>query len=157
MSRTDVPDAGLRAVARVRAIRERDSLLGLQTSLAEEQQAQQRVIGLEGRLATWSAPEGATSTFLAARAAGLALAVEARLAHTAAETAHTFTLASQDHWRRDKTRLSAVERLLERRATERRAEAARREARESDELASVRWLRDHAVEGPHSTPQDATS
>jgi hypothetical protein len=144
-------DAGLRAVARVRAIRERDSLLGLQASLAEEQQAHQRVLGLEGRLAGWSAPEGATSTFLAARAAGMALAVEARLARTAAETAHTFTLASQDHWRRDKTRLSAVERLLERRAAERRAEADRRDARESDELASVRWLRDHV------TPQEVPS
>ena len=145
-------DAGLRAVARVRAIRERDSLLGLQASLAEEQQAHQRVLGLEDRLAGWSAPEGATSTFLAARAAGMALAVEARLARTAAETAHTFTLASQDHWRRDKTRLSAVERLLDRRAAERRAEAARLDARESDELASVRWLRDHTT-----TPQEETS
>ena len=143
-------DAGLHAVARVRAIRERDSMLGLQASIAEEQQAQQRVVDLESRLASWSAPEGTTSAFLAARASGLALAHEARLARTAAETAHTFTLASQDHWRRDKTRLSAVERLLERRATERRAEAARREARESDELASVRWLRDHVA------PQEAT-
>ena len=151
MSRVE-HDAGLRAVARVRAIRERDSLLGLQASLAEEQQAQERVVGLEGRLASWSAPEGTTSAFLAARASGLALAQEARLARTAARTAHTLTLASQDHWRRDKTRLSAVERLLERRAAERRAESARREARESDELASVRWLRDHTP-----TPQEATS
>lgn len=144
-------DAGLHAVARVRAIRERDSLLGLQASRAEEQQAQQRVVDTESRLASWSAPEGTTSAFLAARASGLALAHEARLARTAAETARTFTLASQDHWRRDKTRLSAVERLLEQRATERRAEAARREARESDELASVRWLRDHM------TPQEVPS
>lgn len=146
MSRT-THDAGLHAVARVRAIRERDSLLGLQASLAEEQQAQQRVVAMDQRLATWSAPTGTTSAFLAARASGLALAHGASLARTAAETAHTFTLASQDHWRRDKTRLSAVERLLERRADERRAEAARREAREADELASVRWLRDHTTMG----------
>ena len=146
MSRTH-HDAGLQAVARVRAIRERDSLLGLQASLAEEQRVLQQVAATESRLASWSSPEGATSTFLAARASGLALAQEASMARAAAETAHTFTLASQDHWRRDKTRLSAVERLLERRAAERRAENARREARESDELASVRWLRDHTTVG----------
>ena len=138
-------DAGLRAVARVRAIRERDSMIGLRSSLVEEQQARQRVTGSQARLSSWSAPDGATLAFLAARASGQALAIEASLAHTAAETAHTFTLASQDHWQRDKTRLSAVELLLERRADERRADAARREARESDELASVRWLRDYSA------------
>lgn len=144
-------DAGLRAVARVREIRQRDSLLGLRTSMAEEQQAQARVGELETRLAGWYAPDGNPTAFLAAHAAGRALAVEAELARTAAATAHRFTLASLDHWQRDKARLSAVELLLERRAEERRAEALRRETREADELASVRWLRERTTD-PTTTP-----
>ena len=59
----------------------------------------------------------------------------------AARRARTITESAREHWQRDKTRLSAVELLLERRAEERRAELRRREVRELDDIAAQRWQR----------------
>lgn len=48
------------------------------------------------------------------------------------------------HWVQDRTRLKAVELLLERRAEERRAEAVRREDRELDDVSARLWSRNAA-------------
>ena len=135
------PDAGMRAVARVRGVRERDSRLGLRRAVADEREAWRRVAAVEERLASARATDGHLASFLAVRAAGAALAHEARLARESADTAHTVAESAREYWQRDKTRLSAVELLLERRAEARRAERVRREVAELDDLASVRWTR----------------
>jgi flagellar export protein FliJ len=65
----------------------------------------------------------------------------------AVAAARTVSASAREHWQRDKTRLSAVELLLERRAEERRAERARREARELDDVVAQRWLRRRTTGG----------
>jgi len=149
-STSEHPDAGMRAVARVRGVREQDSRLGLRRAAADEREALRRLQAADAQLtlhrpSTATAHSMGTASFLAIRAGAAAMASEAQLARESLATATTVTTAARAHWQRDKTRLSAVELLLERRADERRAERARREAAEIDDIVSVRWL--HARRG----------
>ena len=134
-------DAGMRAVARVRGVREQDSRLGLGRAFDDEREAVRRHAAVCEQLAATPVPEGSLAGFLAGRAAGQRLATETSLARDGVEAARTVTTAAREHWRRDHTRLAAVELLLERRAEVRRAERARREAAEIDDLVAARWLR----------------
>ena len=148
MSRRTLHDPGLRAVARVRGVREQDSRLGLQQAVAEEHEAGRHLTLLEDRLASADDGTGADlATFLAVRVGHQALAADIARSRMAVAAARTVTASARDHWQRDKTRLSAVELLLERRAEERRAERARREARELDDVVAQRWLRRRATGG----------
>ena len=140
MSQDEHPDAGMRAVARVRGVREQDSRLGLRRAATDELEAVRRVAAVEEQLATTTAFDGDLAAFLAVRATGQALAHEAQLAKQAAASAGIVTTAAREHWQRDKTRLSAVELLLERRAEARRAERARREAAEVDDIVAARHV-----------------
>ena len=141
-------DAGMRAVARVRGVREQDSRLGLQQAVAEEHEAGRHLTLLEDRLASAEDSTGADlATFLAVRVGHQALAADIARSRMAVATARTVTASARDHWQRDKTRLSAVELLLERRAEERRAEQARREARDLDDVVAQRWLRRRTTGG----------
>lgn len=136
------PDAGMLAVARVRGVREQDSRLGLRRAVDDEREAARRLDAVRERLdAAEVAPHGSLAGFLTARATGTALAEETALADTALGVAGTVRAAARDHWQRDRTRLAAVELLLERREEARRAERARREAAEIDDLVAARWLR----------------
>lgn len=135
------PDAGMRAVARVRGVREHDSRLGLRRAVDDEREAGRRLSALEDRLAGTGPADGDVGSFLLARAAARALASETSAARAALGAAGTVTTAARTHWQRDRTRLSAVELLLERRAEERRSERERRERAEVDDLVSARWLR----------------
>jgi len=136
------PDAGMLAVARVRAVRERDSRLGLMQAMEEQRRRQTYLADLGRRLDEALRFDGGTvASFLNVRAGYQALAEEIATATADLESARTITDSARDHWRRDKTRLSAVELLLERRADERRAERARLEARELDDIAGQRWQR----------------
>lgn len=139
MTRGEHPDAGMLAVARVRGVREQDSRLGLRQAAADEREAWRRVSALEEQLAQARPVDGDLASFLAVRTAGQALAHEVGQARQAATAARTVVVAAREHWQRDKTRLSAVELLLERRAEARRAERARREAAELDDIVSARW------------------
>lgn len=138
------PDAGMLAVARVRGVREQDSKLGLRRAVEDEREAARRLDAVRARLGTAEiAPDGSLAGFLSARAAGTALAQETALADAALGVAGTVRAAAREHWQRDRTRLAAVELLLERRQEARRVERARREAAEIDDLVAARWLRAH--------------
>lgn len=136
------PDAGMRAVARVRGVREQDGRLGLARAAADEREAARRLQAVRDRLAALSDPAVADpAAYAASRAAASSVAIELATARAALASAGTVTAAAREHWQRDKTRLSAVELLLERRAEERRAEQLRRERAEVDDLVATRWLR----------------
>lgn len=152
MSARDV-DRGLRAVGRVRAVRERDSRIGLQQALAEREERRTRLAHLEQQLATDPAWEqGDTSSFLAHRTALLGLGEAVTGAREQVEAAGRIAETAHAHWSGDKVRLAAVESLLERRAQARRAERAHREATELDDIAAQGWSRRRADASPTDTP-----
>lgn len=135
-------DRGLRAVSRVRDVRERDSRIGLQQAMQEEASLQARVAELDETLRTHGAfVSGDMTQFVALRQSLEVLREVATEARQEADSAATVTASARAHWLRDKTRLSAVEGLLERRADERRAEAQTKETHELDDVAGRLWLR----------------
>lgn len=135
-------DRGLLAVRRVRDVRERDSLTGLQQAVAERRAAGTRVGDLRRRLtAADRAATGSTAAFLAARAGLQTLTAALRQAESAWEASRVLTESARAQWSADRARLEAIDLLLSRRAAQRRAEAARAEARQLDELAAQRWQR----------------
>jgi flagellar protein FliJ len=135
-------DPGLRAVARVRDVRERDSRLGLQQALREQRVLQVRLDGLHEQMqAQATFDRGDVRAFVAARLAIESLRAAATELRQEVDTAAVLTATARAHWLHDKTRLSAVEGLLERRADERRAEAATKQAHELDDIAGQLWLR----------------
>jgi flagellar export protein FliJ len=142
-----VHDSGLRVVARVRSVREQDSRLGLVTALAEEEAARSRVADLELQLASVGTHEAGSLTAFAARQRAVAALSQALCtARDAWDNTQLVALAARDRWHNDRTRLAAVESLLERRADARLVELRRRESRELDALAEELWRRGRAKE-----------
>jgi flagellar export protein FliJ len=136
---------GMRAVERVRGVREQDSRAGLQQALAEQRLHEARVAELRGRLEGGSVFEsGSAGSFLVLRASLDALSAAVRSAEFDVTASRTVSEAAYAQWALDRARLAAVEALIERRAEATRAEAARREARELDEIAVQRWQRREA-------------
>lgn len=132
----------MRAVARVRSVREQDSRIGLQQALLEQRRLETRTNELRGQLERTDAfAAGSAASFLALRASLEAVGQVLHRSEADAAASRTVSEAAYARWQQDKTRLSAVEMLLERRAGIRRADAARREARDLDEVAAQRWLR----------------
>lgn len=143
-------DRGLAAVARVRSVREQESQRTLQRALATLRDRQGDLAAVHAQVSAAASMEadlfGADRLSEPGRLLALRVTVthlsglvgEAQQAVAAAE--RTVEIA-RSQWEQDKTRLTAVERLLERRLAERRAELARAHARESDELASAGWIR----------------
>jgi flagellar export protein FliJ len=133
---------GLRAVARVRRVREQDSRAGLQQAIREVGEAQSRLSSLESRLAAGVGSDvDDVSTFVAARTHLLAVERAATAAQAGLVTARNLAHSAQAHWQHDKSRLEAIEMLQERRADEARAEEQRTEARELDEISTQLWVR----------------
>lgn len=148
MSARNQGDAGMRAVARVRAVREQDSRVGLQQALHEQRAHEERVTELRGRLERAdSFATGSVGTYLALRTSLESLGAVLRSAEADAAVGRTISEAAYRHWQQDKARLSAVEVLLEHRAAARRAEAVRVEARDLDEIAARIWQRRRAGDG----------
>ena len=142
MARDTDPDAGMRAVARVRGVREQDSRLGVARAAADERESARRLEAVVARLASASAPPVADpGAYAVARRAAAALAADVTASRAALASAATLATLAREHWQRDRTRLSAVELLLERRAEHRRAERLRRERVEVDDLVAARWMR----------------
>lgn len=141
-ARTHRADRGLAAVARVREVRETDSRIGLQQVLAEQAALDARLAALTDGLTAAAVPAVSTPGALVAQRAALAGA-GLLVGETRAELATTEVVAAEARarWGADKARLAAVEHLLEARSARRRTEAARREAREADDLAAQRWAR----------------
>ncbi|TWG98620.1 flagellar export protein FliJ [Nocardioides sp. J9] len=140
MSRVHHDDRGLAAVARVRSVRETDSRIGLQHVLAEQAALTSRLQRLDD--AVTSAPVDLVTTpgeLLARRTALGNVGVLAGEVRTELATTDIVAAEARARWGADRARLAAVELLLERRASVRRTEAARREAREADDIAAQRW------------------
>ena len=143
-----VHDPGLHAVARVRGVREQDSLLALQQALATQREREEQLAHLTQQLTAAAALEadilgetGSPGALLTLRMTLTHLATSTRLAREEVAAAEVLTDAARDRWEHDKSRLAAVEQLLERRTTERRREARRAEDRQTDETAAQGWLR----------------
>ncbi|HCB04015.1 MAG TPA: hypothetical protein DEQ43_07180 [Nocardioides bacterium] len=138
-------DPGLRAVARVREVRERDSRLGLRQAADEHRRRQLQADELDRvvreHAAAGSAAGQGLPEWAARRSSLIALAAAARRAHDEVDAAAVLKASAQEHWQRDHARLAAVEHLLELRAEERRAERARAAARELDDIGGQAWLR----------------
>ncbi|GAA1907729.1 flagellar FliJ family protein [Lapillicoccus jejuensis] len=136
-------DRGLAAVARVRSLRERDSLLGLLDADARRRAEQDVLDGLEGRLSGAGAPRGAqpTADFLAERRGLLALGEAAIASARRLEGAGAVAAAARGRWQLDRTRLEAISLLQERRVEREREERRHREDGETDEVAGRLWLR----------------
>lgn len=132
----------LRVVARVRGVRERDSRLGLVEALGEERQAEARVVALQEQLASVKAFEaGDVASFATRQRSVAALADALTLARAALDSAHVVALAARDRWRSDRSRLAAVESLIDRREAEQRREQRRLEDRRLDAVAEDLWRR----------------
>lgn len=141
-------DPGLRAVARLRAVRERDSLLGLHQARREHDEREREVTELEASIRTHGASvSGDMGQFVALRHSLTALRHHVIAAREAEETARTVELDAASHWQADRTRLEAVNGLLERRAAERAADLDHRLATEQDEASARLWL--------HRTQEDS--
>ena len=138
-------DRGLKAVARVREVRERDSLIGLRQAGAEH--AARRLEAelvretIREHTSATTAGEHEMSQFAAQRHVLLALSAAAHRADQEVETAAHLKTAAHEHWQRDRARLRAVQHLLELRAEAWDAEAARSVARELDDIGGRLWLR----------------
>ncbi|MDQ2756934.1 MAG: flagellar FliJ family protein [Actinomycetota bacterium] len=139
---------GLNAVARVRSMREQDSLFGLHGALSQARRDRDRLESLDSRLDPPSeapSPDGqALASFLEARRAMLAVGAAVVDARGRLDTTESVALAARSRWQHDKTQLDAVSQLMERRNLELRAERQRREARDLDEMAGQRWARNGA-------------
>lgn len=136
-------DRGLAAVARVREVREIDSRIGLQQVLAEQAALSGRLAGLTTVLASADvAPVCSPGALLAQRTALANVGVLVGETRSTLTTTEVVADEARVRWGADRARLAAVELLLERRAAGRRTEAARREAREADDLAAQRWARE---------------
>ena len=132
----------LSVVARVRGVRERDSRLGLVEALDEEREAEARVVALQEQLATVKAFEaGDVASFATRQRSVAALADALTLARAALDSAHVVALAARDRWRSDRSRLAAVESLIDRREAEQRREQRRLEDRRLDAVAEDLWRR----------------
>jgi flagellar export protein FliJ len=153
LSATD--DPGLHAVARVRGVREQDSLLALLQALATQHDRQEQLARLQQQLTAAAALEadilgetGSPGALLTLRMTLAHLATSTRLAREELTAAEVRADAARDRWAHDRSRLSAVEQLLERRTDERRRQARRVEDRQTDETAAQGWLR--RTTGEHS-------
>ncbi len=135
-------DRGLRAVARVRGVRERDSAQGLQQAgrvvderLRELDDRQQQ---LESAPAFTVGPAGG---FLLARSQLSSMADAATRAAADVQRGRLVADEALGRWQHDRSRLRAVELLAARRAQQERSDDLRAEGRHLDEVAGRRWVR----------------
>jgi flagellar FliJ protein len=132
----------LDAVARVRRVREQDSLAGLQLALREVDSSQEQLTAIENRLDDLSARSVSTpEEFVALRQGLLALGQAVDAARCSLESAHNLATSAHSHWQNDRIRLRTIEMLQERRIAQAQAEYARAEAKIQDEVATQMWRR----------------
>ncbi len=138
--------AGLRAVTRVRSIREQDSRFGLQQAMSDADHHRRQLEELDERLGSMAnAQHTGVGAFLATRSTMLALGSAIGTAQQTLSSSTTLAVAALTHWQHDKVQLEAIELLQERRAQEVRDEENRLEARDLDETASQLWRRHHGA------------
>jgi flagellar protein FliJ len=128
-------DRGMKAVVRVREVRERDSRIGLLQALATLREREERLAGLQRALAEAQEPQtGTVDDFVVARSLLTSMAVTVREAERGVETARTVATEAQVRWQSDKARLRAIRQLVKQRALQRADVARRAEIREIDDI-----------------------
>jgi flagellar export protein FliJ len=132
----------LDAVARVRGVRERDSLLGLRLALREVETSEEQLHAIEARLEELATRPCSTPEQLLAVRQGLQVLGQAvAAARESLESARLLAASAQSHWQQDRMRLRTIEMLLDRRAERARVEEAKAQAKVEDEVAAQQWRR----------------
>jgi flagellar biosynthesis chaperone FliJ len=139
-------DRGMHAVARVREVRERDSRVGLlqattNVRMREEQLTERRAALDEAMTRSVDTLDG----FVTSRHLLAATAVSVREAETRLDAGRTVAVEAHHRWQADKSRLRAIEHLLEERALARAEEADRAERRETDDIVNRLHARTHGA------------
>jgi flagellar biosynthesis chaperone FliJ len=145
----------MRAVRRVREVRERDSRTGLLRALSAVREREAAVTAMRTALEQALVREADTlDAFVVSRHLLGTMASALRDAEERVEAARTVAVEAHQRWQADKAGLKAIEHLLEMRALERATEAARAEVRETDDvvgrLHSVRSAASVATSGGRS-------
>ena len=139
---TNHHDRGLRAVARVREVRERDSRLGLLHALGRVRDHEARVESLGAALDEAASRSFRTITqFTDSRRMLKAMAEALTAAEHDLESSRVVALQAHTRWQSDKAACNAIEHLLDERARARLEEAVRAESREIDDIVSRLHLR----------------
>ncbi len=135
-------DKGMKAVRRVREVRERDSRIGLLHALAAVRDREAWLEELRNALQQ-AVTRGADTLdqFVVSRQLLATMAEAVGEAEHRLASARTVATAAHHRWQADKAGLKAIEHLLERRAEARAEEQAKAEVREVDDIVG----RLHAV------------
>lgn len=148
-------DRGLGGVERVRGAREQDSRISLAAALSAHAAEAAAVHAYRALMSTRPQfTQGSPGDFHADRAAAAALAQGYDERRQQAENSLAAAEEARERWQQDRTRLRAVQMLLERRAAVRRAERERRETAELDDLAAQGWLRRRTSGHKSKTPRE---
>ena len=147
-------DRALGGVEKVRQIREQESRVDLHASLDAHGA---HLAALEAaRLLLHQHPSfehGTGQEFHSHRTMVAAMADDIERQCGVTDASRTAAEAARQRWQGDRTRLRAVEMLLERRIAQRRTDRERREAAELDDLAAQGWLRRRASQ-PSTHPRE---
>ena len=143
--RAEDQDRGLRAVRRVRDVREQDSRFGLSVALRSVQDRDAEVEAARSRLE--HSPRfgtGSVADFQGHVDLIAGLARLQSLATARAAASRTVADEARRRWQHDRQQVRVADLLLERRAAERAEARARREQARLDDLATQNWLRNRA-------------
>ena len=142
MTQMTANDRGLMAVARVRGAEEQASRIELERALRRVKEDERELRNREEMILA-SAPfrAGSSAEFVQQRQSLQHMTQGASEAAQRLEASKRLAAEVHRTWLTRKTRLRAVELLLERREARRREERARRERVELDDLAGQGWLR----------------
>jgi flagellar biosynthesis chaperone FliJ len=128
----------MRAVLRVRGVRERDSRVQLVHALDAVRYHENEVARLQQALAMAARPtEGTVADFVTARQLMAGMAASVKQAEKHLETSRQAAAAAHQRWQADKAQMRAVELLLEERAARRAEERRRGEVREVDDVVGA--------------------
>lgn len=128
-------DRGMRAVRRVREVRERDSRIGLLHALTAVRNREARLEELRTALEQAVTRKADTlDDFVVSRQLLATMAVAVGEAEHRLVAARTVATEAHQRWQSDKAGMKAIEHLLEQRAIDRAEERARAEVREVDDV-----------------------
>lgn len=128
-------DRGMKAVRRVREVRERDSRIGLLHALTAVRDREVHLEELRSALDQAVTRDADTlDAFVVSRQLLATMALAVREAEERLASARTVATEAHHRWQTDKTAMRAIENLLERRVRLRAEEAARAEVREVDDV-----------------------
>ncbi len=135
MSTAKEQDRGMRAVRRVREVRERDSRVGLLHALTTVRDREAHLEELRTALQQAVTREAdSLDDFVVSRHLLATMAVAIGEAEHRLTDARTVATAAHQRWQADKAGMKAIEHLLETRAEQRADDAARAEVRETDDV-----------------------